>query len=75
MEEFIEISRKFLENRFKVYDLNGDGVITREEFSEVMKKFQLENKITNEEIEDLMDDLDSNVDDKVEYHGKNSVQI
>ena len=51
---------------FKVFDKNGDGKISRAEFGQVMEN--LGEKLTKEELDDLIGESDLNNDGQVDYN-------
>ncbi|KAJ3133288.1 hypothetical protein HK100_004503 [Physocladia obscura] len=52
-------------NAFKVFDLDGDGFITHDELAHVLKN--LGNKMTNEDIDDMLLAADVNGDGVIDY--------
>lgn len=51
---------------FKVFDSDGDGFVTFEEFTRAMKTLGLETE--TQKIRDLFQELDGNNDDKVDFY-------
>ncbi|CAF0795861.1 unnamed protein product [Brachionus calyciflorus] len=74
-DEFIQLmtvnfnnTDNFEENLFKAFkkfDKDGNGFISRSELKEAMRK--LDKKITNEEIDDMLTEADTNMDGKIDY--------
>ena len=54
-----------LRERFKLFDKNNDGTITREELTQCMR--QLGEKLSEEDINEMMDDADKNGDGVIDY--------
>ena len=54
-----------LRERFKLFDKNNDGTITREELAQCMA--QLGEKLREEDINEMMDDADKNGDGLIDY--------
>ena len=54
-----------LRERFKLFDKNNDGTITREELRQCM--VQLGEKLSEEDINEMMDDADKNGDGVIDY--------
>lgn len=54
---------------FRVFDKNGDGFITFDELKRVM--CSIGERLTDEEIEDMIKEADLNGDKKIDYKGKN----
>ncbi|CAF1070377.1 unnamed protein product [Brachionus calyciflorus] len=54
-----------LVNAFEKFDKDGNGFISRSELKEAMRK--LDKKITNEEIDDMLTEADTNMDGKIDY--------
>lgn len=57
-----------MHHAFKVFDKNGDGFITFDELKRVM--FSIGERLTDEEIEDMIKEADLNGDKKIDYKGK-----
>ena len=57
-----------LENTFKIFDENGDHFITAEELKNVMQK--LGQNLSDEEINLMITEADTDGDRKVNYKGK-----
>lgn len=55
---------------FKVFDKNDDGFITFDELKRVM--CSIGERLTDEEIEDMIKEADLNGDKKIDYKGKKS---
>lgn len=53
---------------YRVFDKNGDGFITADELKNVMSN--LGEKLSDEEIEDMIKEADLNGDGKVDFTGK-----
>ena len=51
---------------FRMFDLNGDGFISKQELSKVMKG--LGEKLSDKEIDDLLKEWDLNKDGKIDYN-------
>ena len=51
---------------FRVFDRNGDGYISKQEFKHCMMHFG--ERFTNEEVEEMIAEADSNNDGKIDYH-------
>lgn len=64
-KEFQNLSLDFC---FLIYNRNGDGFIDREEFTDILRSTG--EPITEEEIEELMTDGDTNKDGKIDFDGK-----
>ena len=54
-----------LRQRFKLFDQDGNGLISREELREVMQ--QLGEKLNEEEIDEMIQDADKNGDGMIDY--------
>ena len=54
-----------LRERFKLFDKDGNGTISREELSQVMA--QLGEKLSEEEIDEMIQDADKNGDGQIDY--------
>lgn len=52
---------------YRVFDKNGDGFITSDELKNVMTN--LGEKLSDEEIEDMIKEADLNGDGKVDFSG------
>lgn len=61
-----------LENTFKIFDENGDHFITAEELKNVMKK--LGQTLTDDEINLMITEADTDGDKQVNYKGKHQKQ-
>lgn len=57
-----------LKKAFQVFDLNGDGFISREELQNVLTK--MGEKLTDKEVDEMMKKADKNGDGKIDYDGK-----
>lgn len=76
-EEFIHLmvvninnSMNFNQNlieTFEKFDKDGNGFISRSELKEAMRK--LDKKITNEEIDYMLQEADINLDGKIDFGG------
>ena len=51
---------------YRVFDRNGDGYISKQEFKHCMMHFG--ERFTNEEVEEMIAEADSNNDGKIDYH-------
>ena len=51
--------------RFRVFDRNGDGYISKQEFKHCMMHFG--ERFTDEEVEEMMSEADTNNDGKIDY--------
>ncbi|XP_056022814.1 uncharacterized protein LOC125649260 isoform X2 [Ostrea edulis] len=54
-----------LKKAFRVFDINGDGFITREELREVLTK--MGETLTDHEVDEMMENADKNGDGKIDY--------
>ena len=54
-----------LKERFKLFDKDGNGMISRDELREVMQ--QLGEKLSEEDIEEMITDADTNNDGQIDY--------
>ena len=54
-----------LKQRFKLFDKDGNGLIDREELRDVMQ--QLGEKLSEEDIEEMIQDADKNGDGLIDY--------
>ena len=52
---------------FKVFDKNGDGYISSDELRQVMT--QLGEKLTDDELDDMIQEADTDGDGQVNYDG------
>lgn len=59
-----------MHHAFKVFDKNDDGFITFDELKRVM--CSIGERLTDEEIEDMIKEADLNGDKKIDYKGKKS---
>jgi calcium-dependent protein kinase len=64
--------REFLEESacwaaFKVFDRNGDGRITKAELAHVVNSYQITEKWSREQIQDLMNEVDANGDGFIDF--------
>ena len=50
---------------FKVFDMNGDGYITKDELKAVM--INMGDKLTDEEVADMIKEVDTEGNGKVNY--------
>lgn len=57
-----------MHHAFNVFDKNGDGFITFDELKRVM--CSIGERLTDEEIEDMIKEADLNGDKKIDYKGK-----
>lgn len=57
-----------LKKAFQVFDLNGDGFISREELQKVLTK--MGEKLTEKEVDEMLKKADKNGDGKIDYDGK-----
>lgn len=64
-------SEKELKEAFRVFDKNGDGFISAPELRHVMTN--LGEKLTDEEVEDMIKEADLDGDGLVNYDGKISL--
>ena len=60
-----------LQDAFKVFDRNRDGFISAEELRIVMTN--LGEKLTDQEIKDMLDLADINRDGKIDYNGETTL--
>ena len=76
-EEFLQMmSKKIKEtdteeeikDAFRVFDKNGDGMISAHELKQVMAN--LGEKLTDEELDEMMREADTNGDGQIDYEGK-----
>ena len=51
---------------FQRYDKDGDGFITKDELKEVLSKVQT---LTEADLEELMKDIDTDQNGKIDYEG------
>ncbi|KXJ76003.1 calmodulin-beta-like [Aedes albopictus] len=58
-------SQEELRDAFKVFDKDGDGFLTVEELSAVMKNFG--ERLTDDELADLLEEADIDGDGKINY--------
>jgi calmodulin len=61
-----------MHHAFKVFDKNGDGFITFDELKRVMNC--IGERLTDEEIEDMIKEADLNGDKKIDYKGENKLK-
>merc|ERR1712168_1119547 len=64
MKSQAEEEAELLES-FKVFDKNGDGFISAKELQDMM--LTLGEKLTNEEVDEMIKEADTNGDGKVDY--------
>ena len=57
-----------LREAFRVFDKDGDGFISAAELRIVMTS--LGEKLTDKEVEDMLNEADANNDGKIDYEGK-----
>lgn len=65
--EFVNIIMEYLLKTFKLYDKNGDGVITKSELKEAITK--LKGKVSESELDEMIKEMDENGDGKIDYEG------
>ncbi|CAG5115791.1 unnamed protein product [Candidula unifasciata] len=65
MPQLTEQNKKDLEAAFKIFDINADGTISKNELATVMQK--LGQNPTNAEIEELIKSMDCNENGRIEY--------
>ena len=53
---------------FKVFDKDGDGFISADELRIVMTS--LGEKLTDQEVDDMLNEADTNGDGKIDYNGE-----
>lgn len=58
---------------FEKFDKDGNGFITRSELKEAMRK--LDKKITNEEIDFMLQEADTNMDGKIDFAGNAKINL
>ena len=63
------ISDEDLKQYFRHFDRNGDGFITADELKAVMRTFG-ERELTDEEVESMIAEADTNKDNKISIEGK-----
>ena len=56
-----------LKSTFRVFDKDGNGYITRAELKQAMNK--IDPTITDEEIDEMLDEADTNKDGRINYEG------
>jgi hypothetical protein len=56
-----------LKKAFQIFDINGDGYISREELREVLTK--MGESMTEQEVDEMMEKADKNGDGKIDYDG------
>jgi len=57
-----------IKDAFRVFDKNGDGMISAHELKQVMAN--LGEKLTDEELDEMMREADTNGDGHIDYEGK-----
>ena len=57
-----------MKQAFRVFDKDGDGFISAAELKEVMKS--LEEKLTDDEIKEMLTEADTDGDGKIGFNGK-----
>ena len=62
-----ETSYDAIREAFKVFDKEGKGSIPREEFRHIMTT--LGERLTDEEVDEMLDDADADGDGEIEYEG------
>ena len=62
---------KDLREAFAVFDSNGDGRISRDEIKMVVEQFG--DKISNEDLENMLREADDNSDGYLDYDGINNL--
>ena len=56
-----------LRTSFEMFDSNGDGTISAEELHQIIEKCDV--NLTNAQFEELVDNLDKDDDDKIQFEG------
>ncbi|XP_022930395.1 calmodulin-like protein 8 [Cucurbita moschata] len=65
---FKEETEEKLEEAFKLFDENQDGYISANELSSVLRMLNLGERLTYEEIQQMINDADLDGDGHVDYH-------
>ena len=60
-------SEEDLREAFRLFDKDGDGTISADELRHVM--INLGEKLTNEEVDEMLREADMNGDGKIDYEG------
>ena len=55
-----------MKERFKLFDQDGNGLISKDELRVVMQ--QLGEKLSEEDIEEMISDADTNGDGQIDYN-------
>jgi calmodulin len=61
----LDDSKRQLLEAFRVFDINGDGYISKEELKQVMSKTGI--NITLKEAEQIIKEVDTNSDNKIDF--------
>lgn len=71
VEEDAEAMQQELKEAFRLYDKEGNGYITTDVLREILR--ELDDKITADDLDSMIEEIDSDGSGTVDFDGKNSV--
>lgn len=63
-------ARDDLRKEFRMFDINNDGFIDKDELKKVLQKLLPKFKLPDSEIKRMISNVDTNNDGKIDYNGK-----